>query len=125
VWLVGCRGADNAGGAPKTLTIAVIPKGATHEHLKRVHIGADKAAAEFSAAGVPVRVVWNSPLREDDREQQVQLVEGFISQGINGLGQPRHRGRAGDRQSARSRTASAVVERTDSTERLSEWVGTV
>jgi ribose transport system substrate-binding protein len=81
--LTGCRGAG--GAAQKTLTIAVVPKGATHEHWKRVHIGAEKAAAEFSAAGVPVRVIWNSPLREDDREQQVQLVEGFISQGISGL----------------------------------------
>src|SRR5690349_22205766 len=87
VGVAGCggRGTDNGGTARKTLTIAVIPKGATHEHWKRVHVGADKAAAEFSAAGVPVRVVWNSPLREDDREQQVQIVEGFISQGINGL----------------------------------------
>ena len=85
VWLAGCRGANNAGGSQKTLTIAVIPKGATHEHWKRVHIGADKAATEFTAAGTPVRVIWSSPLREDDREQQVQLVEGFISQGISGL----------------------------------------
>ncbi len=85
VLLTGCRGANSGGGSQKPLTIAVIPKGATHEHWKRVHLGADKAAAEFTAAGVPVRVVWNSPLREDDREQQVQLVEGFISQGINGL----------------------------------------
>ncbi len=85
VWLTACRGANGAGSAQKTLTIAVIPKGATHEHWKRGHVGAEKAAAEFTAAGVPVRVIWNSPLREDDREQQVQIVEGFISQGINGL----------------------------------------
>jgi ribose transport system substrate-binding protein len=87
-WLAGCRGANGGAGGgngQKTFTIAVIPKGATHEHWKRVHVGADKAAAEFSAAGVPVRVIWNSPLREDDREQQVQIVEGFISQGISGL----------------------------------------
>ncbi len=80
-----CRGSGGSPAGQKTLTIAVVPKGATHEHWKRVHIGAEKAAAEFTAAGVPVKVIWNSPLREDDREQQVQLVEGFISQGISGL----------------------------------------
>src|SRR5689334_7343471 len=42
---LGCRNGD--GTASKPLTIAVIPKGATHEHWKRVHLGADKAAAEF------------------------------------------------------------------------------
>jgi ribose transport system substrate-binding protein len=82
---LACRGANQSQNAQGTLTIAVVPKGATHEHWKRVHIGAEKAAAELSAAGVPVKVIWNGPLREDDREQQVQLVEGFISQGINGL----------------------------------------
>ena len=70
---------------PGTLRVAVIPKGATHEHWKRVHIGADKAAAEYRKAGVPVDVFWKSPIREDDREQQVQVVEGFISQRVSGI----------------------------------------
>jgi ribose transport system substrate-binding protein len=30
-------------------------------------------------------VLWKSPIREDDREQQVEVVEGFISQGVSGL----------------------------------------
>ena len=30
-------------------------------------------------------MIWKAPLREDDREQQVQVVEGFISQGVSGL----------------------------------------
>jgi ribose transport system substrate-binding protein len=63
----------------------VIPKGATHEHWMRVRLGAEKAAAEFRAKGVPVQVLWKGPLREDDREQQVQVVEGFVSQRVNGL----------------------------------------
>jgi ribose transport system substrate-binding protein len=67
------------------LTIGVVPKGATHEHWKRVHIGAEKAAAEFRAKGVSVEVIWKGPLREDDREQQVQVVEGFVSQRVSGL----------------------------------------
>jgi ribose transport system substrate-binding protein len=81
--IVSCGGGDASG--PQKLTIGVIPKGATHEHWKRVHIGAEKAAAEFRAAGVPVDVLWKGPIREDDREQQIQVVEGFVSQGVKGL----------------------------------------
>jgi ribose transport system substrate-binding protein len=73
------------GAAPGTLRIAVVPKGSTHEHWKRVHAGAEKAAAEYRKAGVPVEVLWKAPIREDDREQQVQVVEGFISQRVSGL----------------------------------------
>ena len=72
-------------GADDGLRIAVVPKGSTHEHWKRVHIGAEKAADEYRRAGVPVDVVWKAPLREDDKEQQVQVVEGFISQRVSGL----------------------------------------
>ena len=81
--IAGCGGGGTK--APVAMTIGVIPKGSTHEHWKRVRIGAEKAAAEFRAAGTSVEVIWKGPLREDDREQQVQVVEGFISQGVAGL----------------------------------------
>jgi len=80
----GSAGANGAGGAAP-LTLAVIPKGSTHEHWARVRIGAEKAAAEFTAAGSPVRILWKGPIREDDREQQIQVVEGFTSQGVQGI----------------------------------------
>lgn len=32
-----------------------------------------------------MKVLWKGPLREDDREQQIQVVEGFSSQGVNGI----------------------------------------
>ena len=85
--LAGCSGGGSApaAGRPAPLTIAVIPKGATHEHWARVKIGAEKAAAELTAANVPVQVIWKGPIREDDREQQIQVVEGFISQGVKGI----------------------------------------
>ncbi|HTV01746.1 MAG TPA: substrate-binding domain-containing protein [Luteitalea sp.] len=79
--VAGCGGSTT----PQAITVGVIPKGSTHEHWKRVRIGAEKAAAEFRAAGVPVEVIWKGPLREDDREQQVQVVEGFVSQNVKGL----------------------------------------
>src|SRR3712207_5239380 len=69
----------------KRYSIAVIPKGTTHEFWKSIHAGAVKAAREYTQQGVEVDLTWKGPLREDDREQQIQTVEGFISQGINGI----------------------------------------
>src|SRR5258705_3261050 len=69
----------------KKLTIAVIPKGTSHEFWKSIHAVSLKAAKELSAQGTEVEVIWKGPLREDDREQQIQVVEGFTSQGVNGI----------------------------------------
>jgi ribose transport system substrate-binding protein len=74
-----------SGSQEKKYRIAVIPKGTTHDFWKSIHAGSIKAAQELSAAGTPVEVIWNGPLREDDREQQVALVEGFISQNVSGI----------------------------------------
>jgi ribose transport system substrate-binding protein len=30
-------------------------------------------------------VIWKGPIREDDREQQIQVVEGFATQGVDGI----------------------------------------
>ena len=73
------------GSQATSYRIGMVPKGSTHEHWKRVHAGAEKAVRELAAAGVKVDVLWKAPIREDDREQQVEVVEGFISQGVNGL----------------------------------------
>lgn len=69
----------------KKLTIAVIPKGTTHEFWKSIHAGSNKAAQELTAQGTQIEVIWKGPLREDDREQQIQVVEGFTTQGVNGI----------------------------------------
>src|SRR5438128_4836841 len=71
--------------AKKKLTIAVIPKGTSHEFWKSVQAGSIKAARDLSAQGTEVEVIWKGPLREDDREQQIQVVEGFTSQGVDGI----------------------------------------
>src|SRR5438128_11226106 len=71
--------------AKKKLTIAVIPKGTSHEFWKSIHAGAIKASRELSTQGADVEVIWKGPLREDDREQQIQVVEGFTSQGVDGI----------------------------------------
>jgi ribose transport system substrate-binding protein len=69
----------------KALTIAVVPKGTSHEFWKSIHAGAIQASQELSAAGDSVSIIWKGPLREDDREQQIEVVEGFLSQGVSGI----------------------------------------
>lgn len=81
---ISCTKAE-APAAKKKLTIAVIPKGTTHEFWKSIHAGSNKAAQELTAQGNEIEVIWKGPLREDDREQQIQVVEGFTTQGVNGI----------------------------------------
>src|SRR5579884_3963073 len=76
--VAGCKeeksqtgGASTSGG---NKNIAVIPKGATHEHWKRVEEGAEKAGKEFG-----VNVIWKAPQTENDRQEQIQLVEQFTA----------------------------------------------
>lgn len=66
-------------------TIAVIPQGSTHEYWKSIHAGAAKASQDLEAQGTKIKIIWKGPLREDDREQQTQVVEGFISQKVSGI----------------------------------------
>src|SRR5689334_280181 len=84
--LIACtpKGGPNS-TTKKKLTIAVIPKGTTHEFWKSIHAGSNKAAGELTAQGTDVEVIWKGPLREDDREQQIQVVEGFTAQGVSGI----------------------------------------
>ena len=65
--------------APR-LKIAVIPKGTTHVFWKSVEAGAQAAAKEFG-----VDIVWKGPLKENDRAQQIAIVEQFATEGISGI----------------------------------------
>jgi len=76
---------DLASASAKKLTIAVIPKGTSHEFWKSIHAGAIKAKGEFESEGREINLIWKGPLREDDREQQVQVVENFIGRRIDGM----------------------------------------
>ncbi|MBL9209354.1 MAG: substrate-binding domain-containing protein [Opitutaceae bacterium] len=81
--LTGCSFA--AAAAADAYKIAVIPKGTTHEFWKSIHAGAKKAEMELKAEGVNVQIIWKGPLKEDDREQQIQVVENFIAQRVSGI----------------------------------------
>ncbi len=84
----GCSKQSDGGGstpAPKSFTIAVIPKGTTHEFWKSIHAGAIKAERELNGKGVKTEIIWKGPLKEDDRDQQIQVVENFMSRRVSGL----------------------------------------
>ncbi|HXE52305.1 MAG TPA: substrate-binding domain-containing protein, partial [Tepidisphaeraceae bacterium] len=62
------------------LTIAVIPKGTTHEYWKTLHAGAEEAGKKYN-----VDIIWKGPLKEDDRAGQIQVVQDFVAQGVSGI----------------------------------------
>lgn len=61
-------------------TIAVIPKGTTHSFWKTIHAGAVKAAQESGT-----EIIWVGPEREDDRRQQIDVVQNFISRKVDAI----------------------------------------
>ena len=84
----GGGGSGGPGDGTKRLRIAVIPKGTTHEFWKSIHAGAVKAEREINAeagGGVRVEVQWKGPQKEDDRSQQIQVVQNFIAAGVQGI----------------------------------------
>jgi len=78
-------GAAALRAAPAPYEIAVVPMGNTHEYWKAIHAGALRAERELNKAGVPVHVIWKGPLREDDRDQQIQVVENFVARQVSGI----------------------------------------
>lgn len=85
IWSVGCsKQSDNAGTGAKQkgrYTIAVIPKGATHNFWKSIHAGALMAAAELGN----VDIIWKSGLKEDDRDSQIKVLEDMITRRVDGI----------------------------------------
>jgi ribose transport system substrate-binding protein len=76
--LISCKKQPSADNS--RITIAVIPKGTTHEFWKSIHAGALKASQELD-----VDIIWKGPLKEDDRESQITVVEDFITRGVSGI----------------------------------------
>ncbi len=72
---VGCD-RDRAG---KT-TIAVVPKGVTHDFWTAVHAGARAAAKEFD-----VDIIWKGPPDEGKFADQISIVEDMITRRVDGI----------------------------------------
>ena len=81
--LAACGGGTSESGEGESgpLTVAVIPMGTTHEHWKSIHAGAVKAARELGE----VEIIWKGPQKEDDREQQIAVVEDMIARRVSAI----------------------------------------
>jgi len=71
-------GCGKSGKMEKDVTIAVIPMDTTHEYWKTIHEGAKKASEELG-----VNIIWKGPLKEDDRDEQIQIVETYIAANVS------------------------------------------
>ena len=69
-----------AAAAKAAQRVAVIPKGTTHVFWQAVAAGARTAGEATGLA-----VAWKGPLQENDRAQQIQLVQQFVGEGVAGL----------------------------------------
>jgi ribose transport system substrate-binding protein len=80
--MIGCNGREGAAenNENRRLKIAVIPKGSTHVFWRSVHAGAAKAAHEED-----IEIIWQGPQKEDDRQMQIQVVQNFVSRGVDGI----------------------------------------
>jgi ribose transport system substrate-binding protein len=73
--------AGSQASGTKKWRVMVIPKGTTHEFWKTIHAGALKAANELGN----VEVIWQGPLKEDDRTQQIDLMRSAVASGVDGI----------------------------------------
>ncbi len=69
----------------RPVSIAVIPQGSLQRYWQAIHAGALKAQSDLTGQEPAVKVVWKAPVREDDREEQARIVEGFVRQGVQGI----------------------------------------
>ena len=76
----GATGASGAAAPGKKLTIAVIPKGTEHIYWKSVLAGAQQAGDELGVTIEP-----KGTLREDDRAGQIEIVQQFIAEKVDGI----------------------------------------
>jgi ribose transport system substrate-binding protein len=61
-------------------SIVVIPKGTTHVFWQTVNAGAQEAGRETG-----YEIVWKGPLKEDEKNQQIAIVEQFVTEGVGGI----------------------------------------
>jgi len=69
---------DTAG--PRRLRLAIVPKGLDIPVFNYAKIGAERAAATLGN----VDVIWRGPERADELRQK-EIVESFITQGVDGI----------------------------------------
>ena len=70
----------SCGGGSNEMVITVIPKGTTHVFWQTIHAGAIKASKELN-----VRINWVGTEKEDDRQQQIALVDNQVMNQVSGI----------------------------------------
>lgn len=81
--LAGCQQSAGGGGGRGSsgkMTIAVIPKGTTHDFWTAVHAGAKAAGDEFG-----VNIIWKGPTDEGKFADQISIVEDMITRRVDGI----------------------------------------
>src|SRR5438132_6658302 len=64
----------------KKKKIAVVPKGTSHVFWITVHAGAAAAGEKFG-----VEILWNGPPQETEYDRQMQIVDSYLTQHVDGL----------------------------------------
>ncbi len=75
---------DDAGGSSggkKKWRVMVIPKATATEYWAAIRAGARKAERELEN----VEVIWQGPDKEDDRAEQIQIVQSALAAGVDGI----------------------------------------
>ncbi|TWT99056.1 ABC transporter substrate-binding protein [Neorhodopirellula pilleata] len=82
--VIGCQPpaetAPSAKNADDPLHFAVIPKGETHIFWQSVKLGAEQAGAEENA-----RITFKGPAKESDRNEQINVLQGFLNANVDGI----------------------------------------
>ncbi len=86
LWLgsLVCLLASTAAAADP-LRIAVVPKSVGNEYWSAVQAGALKARDDLAREGVAVEILWKGTEREDQIDQQKQIIADFVAQKVNAL----------------------------------------
>ncbi len=79
-WALSWAACGGGGSDSGLRSVAVVPMGTTHEHWKAIHAGAVKAGRELG-----VEIIWKGPQKEDDREQQIAVIEDMIARRVSGI----------------------------------------
>ena len=66
------------------LKIGVVLQGSLHQYWKFVQAGAKKAVADLAAANTRIDLVCKAPLREDDRQEQKDILERLLQE-VDGI----------------------------------------
>lgn len=79
---LGCQppAETNTDKDDSTLHFAVVPKGTTHIFWQSVKHGAEKAGQE-----IDVKITFRGPSKEDDRDEQISVVQSFLNAKVDGI----------------------------------------